>query len=225
MDHHRAPAASDRRDALPAIALVGRPNVGKSTFLARATGRFAETANAPGTTVAAEWRRVRAGERAAWLVDLPGTRSLDDRPAGEAPFWEALLSIEPDAILVVADAGALERHLPLVLAARDLGLPVVVAANLADDARLRGIDVDTGRLSQVLGLPVVLTTARTGDGVQEAVRLAIDVATRRRRVRDGLAAPTATAPAPVYPFALNARLDELARASTPGRSLGAAAAA
>src|SRR5512143_2493115 len=154
----------------PVVALVGRPNVGKSTFLARASHRFVETANAPGTTISLERMLVSAGGRAAWLVDLPGTRALDDEPAGDGPFWELLLEAAPDAILVVADAGNLERHLPLALACRDLGLPVVLAANLTDEAAKRGITVDTGRLGQLLNGPVHATCGRAGTGVEATLR-------------------------------------------------------
>lgn len=73
----------DPGDQIPTVALVGRPNTGKSTCLARASLRFVETANAPGTTVVLDRRTIVAEGRPAWLVDLPGTRSLVDRPAGD----------------------------------------------------------------------------------------------------------------------------------------------
>jgi ferrous iron transport protein B len=209
---------------LPVIALVGRPNVGKSTFLARASGRFVETANAPGTTVGLERQRILIDGRSAWLVDLPGARSLDDDPAGGRPFWELLIQAAPDAILVVADAGNLARHLPLVLACRDLGLPVVVAANLSDEAARHGINVDTGRLAQLLTLPVHATCGRAGDGVAEALVDAVRLAEQRRAVHDGARSPRSTAPALGYSFPIEHRLTETASLlSARPRSLGAAA--
>jgi ferrous iron transport protein B len=214
-------AATDPR---PVIALVGRPNVGKSTFLAHASRRFAETANAPGTTVSLERRLVTVDGREAWLVDLPGTRSLDDVPAGDGPFWELLLETAPDAILVVADAGNLARHLPLALACRDLGLPVVLAANLADEAAKRGITIDGGRLGQLLNGPAHVTCGRTGDNVMAALSDAVRLALARQAVRTGTAAPRATIPAPVYPFAVEQQLAaEAAELAAEPRSLGAAA--
>ena len=208
----------------PVVALVGRPNVGKSTFVARATGRFVETANVPGTTVSLARIPVTVDGIDAWLVDLPGTRSLDDEPAGESPFWELLLEAAPDAILVVADAGNLARHLPLAIACRDLGLPLVLAANLVDEASVRGIALDTGRLGQLLNAPVHATCGRTGEGVVPAVRDAVRLARRRRAVRAGQASPRGSVPASGYPWPLQSRLADLGETlAVEPRSLGAAA--
>ena len=155
----------------PVVAIVGRPNVGKSTFFARASGRYAETANVPGTTVGVDRREVRLEGQPAVLVDLPGTQTLSDRSEGLPSFWRLLVGVRPDAILVIVDAGDLARHLPLALACRDLGLPIVVAANLADEAAARGIELDLGRLSQLLAAPVYRTIGRQGIGVQAAVEI------------------------------------------------------
>jgi ferrous iron transport protein B len=204
--------------------MVGRPNVGKSTFLARASHRFVETANAPGTTVGLERRLVTVAGREAWLVDLPGTRSLDDEPAGDDPFWTYLLQSAPDAILVVVDAGNLSRHLPLALACRDLGLPVVCAVNLTDEAAKRGISVDAGRLGQLLNAPTHATCGRTGENVDAALGDAVRLAAVRRAVKAGGSSPRATIPAPVYAWALERQLaGEAAALATEPRSLGAAA--
>lgn len=208
---------------LPVVALVGRPNVGKSTFLARASGRFAETSNAPGTTVGSERRLVttRNGDR-AWLVDLPGTLSLLDRPAGDS-FWALLTAARPDAILVLASAGDLRRHLPLAIACRDLGLPIVVAANLADEAEMHGIEIDAGRLSQLLVAPVFVTVGRSGRDVDRAVEEAVRRAAARRGVLTGEHSPHGTVPARSYPPALELQLDREAAALLSEHSLGAAA--
>ena len=223
MIHHHPPAEVKGEVDLPVVALVGRPNVGKSTFLARGSGRFAETANAPGTTVLVELRKVSVAGDEAILVDLPGTRSLVDRPAGDEPFWRHLEAARPDAILVLVDAGDLARHLPLALACRDLGLPIVVAVNLADDATQHGIDIDTGRLSQLLLAPVHLTNGRSGEGVHAALRDVIRLAARRRAVRLGTAAPSSTTPASAYDIGLEARIGAAGAGFHDLRSVGAAA--
>jgi ferrous iron transport protein B len=204
-------APSGRR---PVVAIVGRPNVGKSTFLAQASGRYAETANLPGTTVGVSAREIRIRGRAATLVDLPGTFTLEDRSDGLPPFWQLLLEAHPDAVLVIADAGDLARHLPLALACRDLGLPIVMAANLSDEAAERGIELDVGRLSQLLAAPVHATVGRRGIGVQaavaDAVRLAAD------RARGGRHATRRAGPATPYRPDLVRRVAGLARElSTP----------
>lgn len=206
---------------LPVVALVGRPNVGKSTFLARASGRFAETANAPGTTVGHELRRVETRHGPALLADLPGTHSLVDRPLGDAPFWRLLLDARPDAILVLVDAGDLARHIPLVLACRDLGLPVVVAANLSDEAAERGIELDTGRLAQLLASPVHATVGRAGRGVDDALASAVARGRRRIAVRDGTGSPRGTVPAAAYSPLVEARIAEAAAALPTSPPLGA----
>ena len=224
--HPASPGAghAEAPDRRPIVAMVGRPNVGKSTFLARASRRFVETANAPGTTVSLERRLVTSGGRVAWLVDLPGTRSLDDAPAGDDPFWTYLLEARPDAILVVLDAGNLARHLPLALACRDLGLPIVVAANLTDEAAKRGISVDAGRLGQLVNAPVHATCGRTGEGVDAVLADAVRLATVRRAVKAGDLSPRATIPAPLYSYAVERQLAaEAATLTVEPRSLGAAA--
>jgi ferrous iron transport protein B len=218
----RLQAAAEQGPDLPVVALVGRPNVGKSTLFGLATGRFAETINAPGTTIAAERRLVHFPDGDAYLVDLPGTLSLDDSPAGDQPFWRDLADARPDAILVVGDAGDLRRHLPLALACRDLGLPIVFAANLSDEAAARGIDLDSGRLSQLLVAPVYVTTGRTGSGVSAAIAQVLSLARQRRAFLAG-AAPRGTVPARVYGPQLELQLDTCARTIATAHSLGAAA--
>jgi ferrous iron transport protein B len=217
-----SPASVEEALDLPIVALVGRPNVGKSTLFGVATGRFAETINAPGTTVVAERRLVHLAEGDIYLVDLPGTLSLLDSPAGGEPFWRDLLDARPDAVLVVGDAGDLGRHIPLALACRDLGLPIVFAANLADEATARGIDLDSGRLSQLLAAPVRVTTGRNGRGVGDAIAQVASLARQRRAFLAG-ARPRGTVPARVYGSQLEMALDKLGRSIQPAHSLGAAA--
>ncbi len=198
------------------VAIVGRPNVGKSTFFARASGRFAESANVPGTTVGVARRDVSVDGRSAVLVDLPGTNSLADRSDGLPSFWRLLLDVKPDAILAVVDAGDLARHLPLVLACRDLGFPIVVAANLADEAAARGVDPDLGRLSQLLAVPVHRTVGRRGDGVTDAVSAAIRLADGQRL--RGAGTGRRTSPVPPYSAELVHRVQAIARGLMNGET-------
>ena len=201
-------------EGLPVVAIVGRPNVGKSTFYGRACGTYVETANLPGTTVGLASQEVTRGGHSAVLVDLPGTFSLDDRSDGLPSFWRLLIGAQPDAILAIVDIGDLARHLPLVLACRDLGLPLVVAANLSDEASARGIDPDLGRLSQLLTVPVVRAVGRTGQGVDRAVDAAIGLAGDRRRHRGS--AIRRTSPVPPYAAEVVGSVQALARAIDGG---------
>jgi len=207
-------------DRPPVIALVGRPNVGKSTFFADVSGQFAETSNAPGTTVSSHRREVTVNGRRAVLVDLPGTLSMTDQSESIAPFWQLLLEAKPDAILAVIDAGDLARHLPLVLACRDLGLPLVVGANLADEAATHGIELDLGRLSQLLVAPVVRCIGRRGEGTKQAVAAAIDRATAFR----ASSGTRRTVPATPYPPLIVARVNTLARSFAGADTADTAAA-
>ncbi len=224
MKGHGSGRLASTATGLPVIALVGRPNVGKSTFLAGASGRYVETSNLPGTTVAPEARQVSGRAGQALLVDLPGALSLVDRPAGEEPFWQTLLAVAPDAIVLVVDAGDLARHLPFALACRDLGLPVVVAANLSDEAAAHGVDLDTGLLAQRLLAPVVPAVARDGRGIARALDHAIARARRRRGVAARTHSPRSTVPAPLYPPDVEAQLAAATVTYRVSPSLGAAAA-
>ena len=208
-----------RTDRPPVVALVGRPNVGKSTFLAALTGRYEEAANAPGTTVDPLRREISLNGRPAIVVDLPGAYSLADRSDGLPPFWQLLTESRPDSILVVVDAGDLAAHLPLVLACRDLDLPIVVAANLADEAAAHGIELDLGRLSQLLAAPVHRTVGRRGTGVRSAFADAIRLAERRARTPSA-SDVRASAAIPPYPAQLvmtvGAMADRLRAGSADG---------
>ncbi len=222
---HRPPGAEPETlvieaatSRVPTVAFIGRPNVGKSTFFARASGRYAEAANLPGTTVGVDRRAARIDGRDVVLVDLPGALSVTDRSGGLPAFWELLLAAEPTAAVMVVDAGALARHLPLVLSCRDLGIPIVVAANLADEAESRGVELDLGRLSQLVGAPVYRTVGRRGSGVLAAVEAAVRRASDRSS--GGRAAPRRTLPANPYSPAVVRQVTDLATRLTRGDEPG-----
>ena len=138
------------------------------------------------------------------------------------PSGSCCSSARPDAILVVADAGDLARHLPLALACRDTGLPIVFAANLADDARRAGVILDTGRLSQLLAAPVHATVARSGEGVDDAVGDAVRLAVDTKVARSEGTHLRLAQPAGIYPPLLERSLAETARHFARASSLGAA---
>ena len=148
------------------VALAGNPNVGKSTLFNALTGLRQHTGNWPGKTVAnAQGRHIRHG-RDYILVDLPGTYSLLARSAEEEAARDFLCFGGAGAAVVVCDATCLERNLNLVLQTLELMPRTVVCVNLLDEARAKGIQVDLEKLSQILGVPVVGTSAGRLEGLE-----------------------------------------------------------
>lgn len=151
----------------PCIALAGNPNTGKSTLFNALTGLKQHTGNWSGKTVGRAEGRFWLGEKEAVLVDLPGIYSLFSAGAEEACARDFLAFGDADAVAVVVDASALERHLPLALQVMELMPCCVLCLNLADEAEKKGISIDDKKLSALTGVPVVKTAARTGRGLSD----------------------------------------------------------
>lgn len=157
----------------PVIALVGNPNVGKSTVFNALTHLRQHTGNWPGKTVSSARGSYTYHSAVYTLVDLPGTYSLRPGSAEEAVTRDYLASGEADVTLVVADATCLARNLALVLQITEIAWPVVVCVNLMDEAEKKHISLDLGLLQDQLGCPVVGTSAREGVGL-DALRQALE---------------------------------------------------
>ncbi len=146
------------------LLLVGNPNVGKSALFTRITGVHAVSSNYPGTTVGFLEGWLRRGGEAWRVIDVPGAYTLT--PTNEAEeVAERMVAEGCDAVVVVLDATALERNLFLAFQVMERRLPVVVALNMVDEARHKGIDIDPALLEELLGVPVVSTVAVSGEGV------------------------------------------------------------
>ena len=142
------------------IALAGLPDVGESTVFNRLTGLHQHTGNWTGKTVSSARGRFRTAHYDCELVDVPGSYSLSARSEEERVARDYLLSPEPEAILLICDAGLLERNLFFALQVLALGKPVLLCLNLMDEAERRGLRLDLPLLEKRLGVPVIGLTAR-----------------------------------------------------------------
>ena len=150
------------------FALVGAPNCGKTVLFNALTGAHAKVANYPGVTVDKR-EGALVGRPEFRIIDLPGTYSLRATSPDEAVARDMVLGsfgTHPDAIIAVADATNLRMSLRMMLELKTLGLPMVVSLNLSDVARSRGLKIDAAKLSSLLGVPVLETTAIRSDSVQ-----------------------------------------------------------
>ena len=174
--------------ALPAVALAGNPNVGKSTVFNCLTGLHQHVGNWPGKTVALASGIMRCGGTACRLVDLPGTYSLRCHSREEEIAADFLRTESPACVIVVCDATCLERNLHLALQILQITGRVVVCVNLLDEARRRGILVDCEKLEAMLGVPVAGCAAGRGEGhstLCDAVEEAMDNAGEPMLSREG----------------------------------------
>jgi ferrous iron transport protein B len=158
------------------VALAGNPNTGKSTVFNALTGLRQHTGNWPGKTVARAEGGFVFGEKKYKLVDLPGTYSLLAASLDEEIARDFILFGKPDVTLVVADATRLERNLNLVLQVLEITDRAIVCLNLMDEARRHGLQVDVRRLARDLGVPVVPTSARSRQGLDQLLQTIGEVA-------------------------------------------------
>jgi ferrous iron transport protein B len=148
------------------LALAGNPNAGKTSIFNAITGSRQHVGNWPGKTVARMEGTFRHAGVSGRLVDLPGTYSLSALTPEEVIARDYLLSGSPHAVIDVVDATNLERNLYLTAQLLELGVPLVVALNVSDSARAKGVRIDTERLSVLLGqAPVVETVGHRGGGL------------------------------------------------------------
>ncbi len=162
-----APIGIDRKTSDYVIALAGNPNTGKSTVFNALTGLRQHTGNWPGKTVARAEGTLTIRQKRYRLVDLPGTYSLLATSHDEEIARDFILFGQPDVTLVVVDATRLHRNLNLALQVLEITDRAVICLNLMDEAKRHGLSVDHSRLAEELGVPVVPTSARFEQGLNE----------------------------------------------------------
>lgn len=164
----RAGEAGDQAAAEKVVAMLGNPNVGKTSIFNRLTNLLAKTSNFPGTTIDRRIGKVELKRgRSITLVDLPGLYSLDASSPEETVTRDFILGNPgpaPDALLIVVDATNLQRTLFVARQALQHGCPTLIAVNMIESARKRGIEIDLTMLARKIGCPVVGISARTGEG-------------------------------------------------------------
>jgi ferrous iron transport protein B len=158
------------------VALAGNPNTGKSTVFNTLTGLRQHVGNWPGKTVARAEGGFEFEGRRFKLLDLPGTYSLLSASTDEEVARDFILFGRPDCTVIVVDATVLERNLNLVLQILEITDRAVVCLNLMDEATRKGISIDHETLEDDLGVPVVPTVARTGEGITDLMRVVSRVA-------------------------------------------------
>lgn len=160
------------------IALAGNPNVGKSTVFNNLTGLKQHTGNWPGKTVVTAQGYCTYQDTSYVFVDLPGCYSLLSHSAEEEVARDFICSEQKDAVIIVCDASCLERNLNLVLQTLEITSQVLVCVNLIDEAKRNHISIDDKHLSDLLGVPVVKTSALNGDGLETLKERLTDLVTK-----------------------------------------------
>ena len=178
------------------VALLGNPNCGKTALFNLLTGSRQKVANYAGVTVERKEGMLRTGSgRRVRVLDLPGAYSLNPLSADEAITRDVVTGVRaevgtPELLVCVTDATNLKLNLRLVLEARKLGLPIVVALNMSDVARRMGIHVDRAALERELGVPVVETVGVRHEGARELAAYLESHASVSQPCRGGWTAPT-----------------------------------
>jgi len=154
------------------IVLMGNPNVGKSVVFSRLTGVKVIVANYPGTTVDFYKGKMRLDNEAVEIIDAPGTYSLE--PSNKAEEIALKILNQADLVINVVDATNLERNLLLTLELLENKKPVVVALNIWDETKHLGININVKKLEELLKVPIINTTALTGEGIKKLVSRLIE---------------------------------------------------
>ncbi|HLN46552.1 MAG TPA: ferrous iron transport protein B [Candidatus Sulfotelmatobacter sp.] len=165
------------------IALAGNANVGKSVLFNQLTGSSQVIGNWPGKTVEKAEGTLTFEGKNITIVDLPGIYSFSTFGMEEIISREFIALQQPDVVINVVDAAVLERNLFFTLQLIEMDAPLVLCLNQIDEAKKKGIVIDTKKLEHILGIPVVSTIGIRGEGIYELMKMAIEVATNLHKNR------------------------------------------
>jgi len=163
------------------MALAGNPNAGKTTLFNQLTGARQHVGNYPGITVDHKEGHLHFQDQTIIITDLPGTYSMTAYSAEELVARDYLVNNRPDVVINIVDASNLERNLYLTCQLLELGVPIVVALNMMDVAKARGIEINAAVLAKHLQVPVVPIIARSGFGKDALLSAALQVATTTQK--------------------------------------------
>lgn len=158
------------------VALVGNPNCGKTTLFNALTGSNQHIGNWPGVTVEKKEGKFKYKEKQYTVFDLPGIYSLGAYSEDEIVARDFILSGSSDVVIDVVDATNLERNLYLTSQLLEMGIKVVIALNMMDEAKQKNIEIDINALSEKLGIPIVATIASKNKGIDDLIEKAIEYA-------------------------------------------------
>ena len=174
LENEMSSLAAERRKTIK-VALVGNPNCGKTSLFNMASGGHEHVGNYSGVTVDAKEGTFEYGGYKFLLVDLPGTYSLSAYSPEELYVRKNLLEDLPDIVVNVVDASNLQRNLYLTTQLIDMNLRVVMALNMYDELNAKGDKLDIRQLGYLLGMPIVPTVSRTGEGIEKLFDTVIQV--------------------------------------------------
>jgi len=158
------------------IALAGNPNVGKSTIFNALTGSRQHVGNWPGVTVEKKSGFTTIGTTEVEIIDLPGTYSLTAYSVDEVVARDYIIEERPDVVIHIVDATNFERNLYLTTQLMELGVPLVMALNMSDEAEKKGVKIDPAYIKQYFEIPAVKTIGSRKEGLDELLRTALSEA-------------------------------------------------